>query len=100
MPTAGHRGVLDALRGSTTERVIRHAPCQRAALIRFSGGTRAWRKRKSSIKQKLITIDVICASKARLIFAEGLPPGGQKSLRIAWAVPLANFICKIEAHIF
>lgn len=27
MPTAGHRGVLDALRGSTTERVIRHAPC-------------------------------------------------------------------------
>jgi nucleotide-binding universal stress UspA family protein len=27
MPTAGHQGVLDALRGSTTERVIRHAPC-------------------------------------------------------------------------
>ncbi len=27
MPTAGHGGVLDALRGSTTERVIRHAPC-------------------------------------------------------------------------
>jgi nucleotide-binding universal stress UspA family protein len=27
MPTAGHRGVLDALRGSTTERVVRHAPC-------------------------------------------------------------------------
>jgi nucleotide-binding universal stress UspA family protein len=27
MPTAGHRGILDALRGSTTERVIRHAPC-------------------------------------------------------------------------
>jgi nucleotide-binding universal stress UspA family protein len=27
MPTAGHRSVLDALRGSTTERVIRHAPC-------------------------------------------------------------------------
>jgi nucleotide-binding universal stress UspA family protein len=27
MPTAGHNGVLDALRGSTTERVIRHAPC-------------------------------------------------------------------------
>ena len=27
MPTAGHRNVLDALRGSTTERVIRHAPC-------------------------------------------------------------------------
>jgi nucleotide-binding universal stress UspA family protein len=27
MPTAGRRGVLDALRGSTTERVIRHAPC-------------------------------------------------------------------------
>ena len=27
MPTAGHRGVLDALRGSTTERVIRQSPC-------------------------------------------------------------------------
>jgi nucleotide-binding universal stress UspA family protein len=27
MPTAGRHGVLDALRGSTTERVIRHAPC-------------------------------------------------------------------------
>lgn len=27
MSTAGHRNVLDALRGSTTERVIRHAPC-------------------------------------------------------------------------
>ena len=27
MPTAGHHGVLDALRGSTTERVIRNAPC-------------------------------------------------------------------------
>jgi hypothetical protein len=27
MPTAGHRGLLDTLRGSTTERVIRHAPC-------------------------------------------------------------------------
>jgi nucleotide-binding universal stress UspA family protein len=27
MPTAGHHGVLDALRGSTTERLIRHAPC-------------------------------------------------------------------------
>jgi nucleotide-binding universal stress UspA family protein len=27
MPTAGHLGILDALRGSTTERVIRHAPC-------------------------------------------------------------------------
>jgi nucleotide-binding universal stress UspA family protein len=26
MPTAGHRGVFDMLRGSTTERVIRHAP--------------------------------------------------------------------------
>jgi nucleotide-binding universal stress UspA family protein len=32
MPTAGHRGVLDALRGSTTERVIRHAPCPVFAL--------------------------------------------------------------------
>jgi nucleotide-binding universal stress UspA family protein len=27
MATAGHQGVLDALRGSTTERVLRHAPC-------------------------------------------------------------------------
>ncbi|HEY1362913.1 MAG TPA: universal stress protein [Xanthobacteraceae bacterium] len=32
MPTAGHRGVLDVLRGSTTERVIRHAPCPVLAL--------------------------------------------------------------------
>jgi nucleotide-binding universal stress UspA family protein len=27
MATAGHRGILDALRGSTTERVLRQAPC-------------------------------------------------------------------------
>lgn len=27
MPTAGHHGFLDALRGSITERVLRHAPC-------------------------------------------------------------------------
>ena len=27
MVTAGHRGILDALRGSTTERVLRSAPC-------------------------------------------------------------------------
>ena len=27
MPTAGHRNILDVFRGSTTERVIRHAPC-------------------------------------------------------------------------
>jgi nucleotide-binding universal stress UspA family protein len=27
MPTAGHDGILDALRGSTTERVLRHACC-------------------------------------------------------------------------
>jgi nucleotide-binding universal stress UspA family protein len=27
MPTAGHHGFLDALRGSTTERVLRHAAC-------------------------------------------------------------------------
>jgi nucleotide-binding universal stress UspA family protein len=27
MPTAGHQGVMDALRGSTTERVLRQAPC-------------------------------------------------------------------------
>jgi nucleotide-binding universal stress UspA family protein len=27
MPTAGHHGFLDALRGSTTEQVLRRAPC-------------------------------------------------------------------------
>jgi nucleotide-binding universal stress UspA family protein len=27
MPTKGHDGLLDVLRGSTTERVVRHAPC-------------------------------------------------------------------------
>ena len=27
MPTAGHQGLLDALRGSTTERALRQAPC-------------------------------------------------------------------------
>jgi nucleotide-binding universal stress UspA family protein len=27
MPTTGHDSILNALRGSTTERVIRHAPC-------------------------------------------------------------------------
>jgi nucleotide-binding universal stress UspA family protein len=27
MPTTGHHGFLDALRGSTTERVLRRAPC-------------------------------------------------------------------------
>jgi nucleotide-binding universal stress UspA family protein len=27
MPTASHHGFLDAMRGSTTERVMRHAPC-------------------------------------------------------------------------
>jgi len=27
MPTAGRYGFLDAVRGSTTERVLRHAPC-------------------------------------------------------------------------
>ena len=27
MVTAGHEGILDALRGSTTEQVLRHAPC-------------------------------------------------------------------------
>jgi len=32
MPTAGHHGILDALRGSTTERVLRHAPCPMLAI--------------------------------------------------------------------
>jgi nucleotide-binding universal stress UspA family protein len=42
MPTAGHHGVLDALRGSTTERVIRHAPCPVLALAaRRSGPPKA-----------------------------------------------------------
>jgi nucleotide-binding universal stress UspA family protein len=38
MPTAGHHGVLDALRGSTTERVIRHAPCPVLALAAGRSG--------------------------------------------------------------
>ncbi|MGE3917092.1 MAG: universal stress protein [Hyphomicrobiaceae bacterium] len=32
MPTAGHHGFLDALRGSTTERVVAEAPCPVLAL--------------------------------------------------------------------
>jgi len=32
MPSARHRGPLDFLRGSTTERVVRHAPCPVLAL--------------------------------------------------------------------
>lgn len=32
MPTAGHNGFLDALRGSTTERVLHQAPCPLLAL--------------------------------------------------------------------
>jgi nucleotide-binding universal stress UspA family protein len=32
MPTAGHVGFLDALRGSTTEQVLRHAPCPLLAI--------------------------------------------------------------------
>ena len=27
LPTAGHHGFLDAIRGSTTERIVRQAPC-------------------------------------------------------------------------
>jgi nucleotide-binding universal stress UspA family protein len=27
MPTAGHHGLMDALAGSTSERVVRRAPC-------------------------------------------------------------------------
>ena len=32
MPTRGQDGFLDVLRGSTTERVVRHAPCPVLAL--------------------------------------------------------------------
>jgi nucleotide-binding universal stress UspA family protein len=32
MPTAGHHGFLDALRGSTTERVLRHVACPLLAI--------------------------------------------------------------------
>jgi nucleotide-binding universal stress UspA family protein len=32
MPTAGHEGFLDALRGSTTEQVLRQAPCPLLAI--------------------------------------------------------------------
>ena len=35
MPTAGRAGVFDALRGSTTERVLRRAPCPLLAVPRF-----------------------------------------------------------------
>jgi len=37
MPTAGHHGILDALRGSTTERIIRHAPCPVLAIPTRAG---------------------------------------------------------------
>jgi nucleotide-binding universal stress UspA family protein len=39
MATAGHQGVLDALRGSTTERVIRQAPCPVLAIPALTGLT-------------------------------------------------------------
>jgi nucleotide-binding universal stress UspA family protein len=32
MPTAGHKGILDAVEGSTTEQVLRRAPCPLLAL--------------------------------------------------------------------
>ena len=32
MPTAGHHGVFDAMRGSTTEQIVRRAPCPVLAL--------------------------------------------------------------------
>lgn len=32
MPTAGHEGILDAIRGSVTEQVLRRAPCPLAAV--------------------------------------------------------------------
>ena len=35
MPTAGHQGFLDVLRGSTTERVLRHAVCPVLAVRAF-----------------------------------------------------------------
>ena len=39
MPTEGHQGILDMLRGSTTERVLRRAPCPVLAVpaARLSG---------------------------------------------------------------
>jgi len=38
MPTAGHHGFLDAMRGSTTEHVIRHSLCPVLAVPVLSGG--------------------------------------------------------------
>jgi nucleotide-binding universal stress UspA family protein len=39
MATAGHQGFLDAMRGSTTERVLRHAPCPVLAAPAGQGAT-------------------------------------------------------------
>jgi nucleotide-binding universal stress UspA family protein len=41
MATAGHSGVLDALRGSTTERVLRRARCP---VLAVPAGSRAMRR--------------------------------------------------------
>ena len=38
MPTAGHEGFLDALRGSTTEQVLRQAPCPLLAIRATESG--------------------------------------------------------------
>lgn len=43
MPTAGHHGLLDTIRGSTTERVLRHAPCPLLAIPVAAGAASAVR---------------------------------------------------------
>jgi nucleotide-binding universal stress UspA family protein len=41
MTTQGHTGVLDALRGSTTERILRRASCP---VLAVPAGSRAMRR--------------------------------------------------------
>jgi hypothetical protein len=55
MPTKGHDGFLDVLRGSTTERVVRHAPCpvltvpwRNASPMRVPSGQETTRNRQPS----------------------------------------------------
>jgi len=50
MPTAGHDGFLDALRGSTTERVLREISCPLLAV------TAEWRRRWCACDKSLQTI--------------------------------------------